>query len=153
CSLCKIGLTVVVFCGLAIAQSTSPQLNAPLQLFGGEPLQLASTPVHFAPQWVQLASLDPSPPPAPMPRITQIKALMKPQQMKALIKTQVNKAIDGKPYPSITEWHPLTPRQKFDVFLHSTYSPSTFLNAGIDVVADRVKGRNNPEYETGMMGW
>lgn len=83
-------------------------------------------------------------PQAPMPRMTQVKAL---------IKTQVNKAIDGKPYPSIGEWQPLTARQKFDVFLHSTYAPSTFLNAGIDVVADRVKGRRNPEYETGMMGW
>jgi hypothetical protein len=73
--------------------------------------------------------------------------------MKALIKTQMNKVIDGKAYPAVSEWKPLTARQKFDVFLHSTYSPTTFLNAGVDVVADRVKGRQNSEYETGMRGW
>src|SRR6185312_9688887 len=50
------------------------------------------------------------------------------QQMKNMIKLQVNRAIDGKPYPSIYEWKPLTARQKFDVFLHSTYSPRTFAN-------------------------
>ena len=131
-SFCKISLVFALFCGMAAAQ------NAPLELFGGESVQLAS-----------LAS----PPQAPMPRMMQIKALMNPQQMKALIKTQMNKAIDGKPYPTIQEWQPLTAREKFEVFLHSTYAPSTFLNAGVDVVADRVKGRNNPEYETGMMGW
>ena len=132
-----------MFCGVAAAQ------NAPLLLFGGEQVQLASG------ESLRLASLSAPPAPqSPMPRITQIKALMtNPQEMKALIKTQVNKAIDGKSYPSIQEWHPLTPREKFDVFLHSTYSPSTFLNAGVDVVADRVKGRNNPAYEAGMQGW
>src|SRR5262249_22560030 len=56
-------------------------------------------------------------------------------------------------YPTCNEWEPLTARQKFDFFLHSAYAPSTFLNAGVDVVADRVKGRQNPEYETGMLGW
>ncbi|HZD95069.1 MAG TPA: hypothetical protein VE133_12490, partial [Candidatus Sulfotelmatobacter sp.] len=59
----------------------------------------------------------------------------------------------GKHYPALTEWRPLTNREKFDFFLHSTYAPSTFANAAINVVADRVKGRQDPEYETGMRGW
>jgi hypothetical protein len=75
------------------------------------------------------------------------------QQMKNMIKLQVNRAIDGKPYPSIYEWKPLTARQKFDVFLHSTYSPRTFANAAIDQAADWAKGHHlNREYETGFRG-
>jgi hypothetical protein len=75
------------------------------------------------------------------------------QQMKYMVRQQVNRAIDGKPYPSITEWKPLTARQKFDVFLHSTYSPRTFANAAIDEAADRAKGHHlNREYETGFRG-
>jgi hypothetical protein len=75
------------------------------------------------------------------------------QHMKSMIKLQVNRAIDGKTYPSLTEWKPLTARQKFDVFLHSTYSPRTFANAAIDEAADRAKGRHlNREYETGFLG-
>jgi hypothetical protein len=123
-SLCKISLVVAVLCGIGAAQ------GAPPQLYAGEPVQLFSAIAV--------------PPEAPMPKIAQ---------MKALIKTQMNRAIDGKSYPSVLEWQPLTTRQKFDVFLHSTYAPSTFLNAGISVVADRVQGRRNPEYEIGMRGW
>jgi hypothetical protein len=123
-SLFKISLAVAGFCGMAAAQGLPPQL------FAGEPSQLISVAA--------------APPEAPIPRFAQ---------MKALIKTQINKAIDGKPYPAVQEWQPLTTREKFDVFLHSTYAPSTFLNAGISVVADRVQGKRNPEYETGMRGW
>lgn len=75
------------------------------------------------------------------------------QQMRNMIKLQVNRAIDGKAYPSVSEWQPLTARQKFDVFLHSTYAPRTFANAAIDEAADRAKGRHlNREYETGFRG-
>lgn len=75
------------------------------------------------------------------------------QQMKALIKLQFNRAIDGKRYLSLDEWKPLTTRQKFDVFLHSTYSPRTFANAAIDEAADRARGHHlNQEYETGIRG-
>jgi hypothetical protein len=75
------------------------------------------------------------------------------QHMKNMIKLQVNRAIDGKPYPSLNEWNPLTTRQKFDVFIHSTYSPRTFANAAIDEAADRAKGNHlNREYETGFRG-
>ena len=73
--------------------------------------------------------------------------------MKNLIKRQVVRAIDGKTYPSLYEWQPLTARQKFDVFLHSTYAPRTFANAAIDEAADRAKGRHlNREYERGFLG-
>lgn len=75
------------------------------------------------------------------------------QQMKFMVRQQVNRAIDGKPYPSLYEWQPLTARQKFDVFLHSTYSPRTFANAAIDEAADRARGHHlNREYETGFRG-
>ena len=75
------------------------------------------------------------------------------QTMKNMIKHEVVRAIDGKPYPTLREWQPLTPRQKFDVFLHSTYSPRTFANAAIDQAADRAKGNHlNREYETGFVG-
>ena len=77
----------------------------------------------------------------------------KMQQMKNLIKLQMNRAINGKAYPSINEWQPLTAREKFDVFLHSTYSPRTFANAAIDEAADRARGHHlNREYETGFRG-
>ena len=124
--LIKISLMAAVLSGVAGAQGTLPDISrsSDAQATG--------------------FSIAGAPPEAPMPRMAQ---------MKALFKTQMNRVIDGKPYPAVSEWKPLTARQKFDVFLHSTYSPTTFLNAGIDVVADRAKGRNNPEYETGMRGW
>lgn len=82
-----------------------------------------------------------------------LPAPTKIQQMKYMVRQQVNRAIDGKPYPSLTEWKPLTARQKFDVFLHSTYSPRTFANAAIDEAADRARGHHlNREYETGLRG-
>lgn len=121
--LIKISLVVTVFSGLAAAQGPP---RVPL----GEPAQ--ST--------VQTGT----PPNAPEPTIDKVKGL---------IKTQVQKAIDGKHYPAVAEWHPLTAQEKFNVFLHSTYAPTTFINAGVDVVADRVKGRDDPGYETGIRGW
>jgi hypothetical protein len=80
-------------------------------------------------------------------------ALARMQLMKNLIKRQATQAIDGKRYPTLEEWRPLTAREKFQVFLHSTYSPRTFANAAIDESVDRVKGtRLNREYETGVRG-
>ena len=65
----------------------------------------------------------------------------------------ITRAIDGKPYPSVQEWQPLTAKEKFQVFLHSTYSPRTFFNAALDEAGDRAKGRHlNREYETGALG-
>lgn len=68
-----------------------------------------------------------------------------------MVKKQVNKAIDGKPYPSLDNWRPLTTRQKFDVFLSHTYAPRTFAAAGIDSLKNTVMD-NNPEYERGFRG-
>jgi hypothetical protein len=122
--LLKSGLLAVLFCTMATAQGTPP---------GATEIQPS-----------QMAATIGTPPESPQPRL---------QQMKNLIKTQVRRAIDGKPYPAVKEWKPLTSREKFDVFLHSTYAPRTFANAAIDVVADRAKGRHDPEYETGLRGW
>jgi hypothetical protein len=72
-------------------------------------------------------------------------------KMTSLIKKQVNKAIDGKPYPELGNWHPLTTRQKFDVFLTHTYSPMTFAGAGVDAIEDTVMN-NNPQYQNGVKG-
>jgi hypothetical protein len=75
------------------------------------------------------------------------------QRMKGMIKKQINQAIDSNGYPNLIEWHPLTAKEKFQVFLHSTYSPQTFANAAIDETMDRVQGNHlNPAYERGMLG-
>jgi hypothetical protein len=78
---------------------------------------------------------------------------MRPQQVKALVKLQLKKAIDGRVYPDLENWRPLTTRQKFDVFVAHTYSPNTFLGAGIDAMKFSTIGHGNPEYEQGFMGF
>jgi hypothetical protein len=117
---------VVLLCSFAAAQGPPPD-------FAGQ-----------QPSTHSVAALVGTPPQAPVPRL---------EQMKNLIKTQVRRAIDGKPYPALQNWQPLTEREKFDYFLRSTYASRTFVNAGVDVIANRVKGHDrNPEYETGLMG-
>lgn len=80
-------------------------------------------------------------------------AFMRPQNVKALVKHQLKKAIDGKPYPLFQNWQPLTTRQKFEVFLVHTYSPNTFLGAGIDAMKFSTFRRANSEYEYGWRGF
>lgn len=80
-------------------------------------------------------------------------AFMRPQNVKALLKHQLKKAIDGKPYPLLQDWEPLTTRQKFHFFVAHTYSPNTFLGAGIDALKFSTLGKGNPEYERGIMGF
>src|ERR1044071_7779567 len=53
------------------------------------------------------------------------------QQMKSLIKQQVSHAVAGN-YPDLAEWKPLTAREKFHVFFHSTYLARTFATPAID---------------------
>ena len=126
-------LVLIVSCGFASAQAPPPDATESSSVTAIEPdsssslMALAQAPLLLQPTRVQ--------------------------QMKNMIKLQVNRAIDGKPYPSLNEWKPLTARQKFDVFVHSTYSPRTFANAAIDEAADRAKGNHlNREYETGARG-
>jgi hypothetical protein len=117
-------LVLFFSCALACAQAPPPDVSEPAP---NVVMYMAEAPLV-------------SPPPRLM-------------MMKNLIKRQVARAIDGKAYQSVTEWQPLSARQKFDVFLHSTYSPRTFANAAIDEAADRAKGRHlNREYETGARG-
>jgi len=78
---------------------------------------------------------------------------MRPQQVRALVKQQLKKAIDGKAYPSLQNWRPLTARQKFDVFVAHTYSSNTFLGAGIDALKFSTIRHRNLEYETSFMGF
>jgi hypothetical protein len=121
----KISLAVVLACGVAAAQES---------LMEGTVLVTPSSSLATA------GATPATPQPIGMGR------------MKLLIKQQVNKVIDGS-YPSVTEWQPLTKREKFNVFLHSTYSPWTFANAAIDQATDHVKGRQlSQEYETGFRG-
>jgi hypothetical protein len=121
----KISLVLIYTCALATAQA--PPLD-PTESSSSVTMALAEAPLLAPP-------------------VTRL------QQMKNLIKLQMNRAIDGKPYPSLTEWKPLTARQKFDVFLHSTYSPRTFANVAMDEALDRAKGQHlNREYERGLRG-
>jgi hypothetical protein len=90
---------------------------------------------------------EPAAEPAAVPEVARF------QRMKGLIKKQINQAIDSNGYPNLVEWRPLTAKEKFQVFLHSTYSPQTFANAAIDETMDRVQGNHlNPAYERGMLG-
>ena len=78
---------------------------------------------------------------------------MRPQNVRALVKHQLKKAIDGKPYPLLKNWEPLTTSQKFHFFAAHTYSPNTFLGAGIDALKFSTLRSGNPEYERGVMGF
>jgi hypothetical protein len=73
------------------------------------------------------------------------------QKIKALVKKRVNAAIMGKTCQDLSEWRPLTAREKFHVFLAHTYSPITFANAGIDSIKDKLTN-DDREYERGWMG-
>ena len=124
-NLMKISLAVVLACGVAAAQNSLMEGTALVS-----PSSSLTTTVSM--------------PAAPQP--------MGMGKMKLLIKKQVTQVINGS-YPSVSAWEPLTAREKFNVFLRSTYSPWTFANAAVDQVTDHVKGRQlSQEYETGFRG-
>jgi hypothetical protein len=77
-------------------------------------------------------------------------ALHQHDSMSAMIKKNIEHAID-KNCLSVNQWHPLTPRQKFQVFVHHTYAPSTFAGAAFDAGADRIEN-HNPAYAKGFAG-
>ncbi|HEX2328574.1 MAG TPA: hypothetical protein VHN74_07615 [Candidatus Angelobacter sp.] len=75
-------------------------------------------------------------------------------QMKALVKTQVNKAIMAPGCPNVENWRPLSTQEKFKVFLEHTYKPQTFASALVDTtVATLHPDAKAVEYETGVMGF
>lgn len=73
------------------------------------------------------------------------------QEMKKLVKREFNRAIMGNSFPEIDRWQPLSPKEKFHVFVEHTYSPRTFANAGIDAIKDKIQSDDH-EYETGPRG-
>lgn len=134
----------ILTCSLASAQAPLPDASGSSSSFTLAIAKAPSLDLNESSSTVTMAMAE-----APLlaPPVTRL------QQMKNMIKLQVNRAIDGKPYPSLVDWQPLTARQKFDVFLHSTYSPRTFFNVALDEAADRAKGKHlNREYETGFRG-
>jgi hypothetical protein len=74
------------------------------------------------------------------------------QHMKKLVKQEFNRTLVGSTFPPVDQWRPLSPKEKFHVFVAHTYSPRTFANAGIDALKDKM-GSDDREYETGSMGF
>lgn len=98
-------------------------------------------PSHPAPP--QIENEDTGTPPTP-PASTV-------QQMTTMIKEKVNQAIEGRNYPSLDQWQPLSTKEKFQLFLRRSYSPRTFESTGIDALKDTIRN-DNPEYERRFMG-
>lgn len=73
------------------------------------------------------------------------------QRITGMMKQEIKRAIDGRPYPSLQSWTPMTAREKFDRFLNHTYAGRTFLSAAINSTKDHIRSRNH-EYERGFMG-
>jgi hypothetical protein len=73
------------------------------------------------------------------------------QRIKGMMKQEIKRTIDGRPYPSLQNWTPMTPQEKFDRFLNHTYSGRTFASAGIDALKDDIRNSNH-EYERGFRG-
>ena len=119
-------------------------LGSVLAAAQGTPPMDAAQPTQAQPQANQ-AEEHGSPPKAP--------DSSKLHRMTLMIKKQINKAINGKSCPSLENWSPLTTREKFDVFLHRTYSPRTFAAAAIDTLKDSSINKRNPEYERSFMGF
>jgi hypothetical protein len=146
----RVAWTILILlsaCGLASAQGT-------VAATPGSSQQTPSQPIYYASSYSSSLSSMAVLPDAPEPTTELASPDMAPfQRMKGMIKHQINHAIDSNGYPDLVEWKPLTTKQKFQVFLHSTYSPQTFANAAIDETMDRVQGHHlNPAYERGMMG-
>lgn len=90
-----------------------------------------------------LRSVEGTPPIEPQPGYLK--------QFKKEMKKELEQAVVGKPYPSREQWTPLSPRQKFQVFLHTMYAPRTFAAAAADSIRYKIGG-DNPQYERGALG-
>src|SRR5689334_17582943 len=53
-------------------------------------------------------------------------------RLTGMVKSRIKQAINGRPYPLLQNWRPLTTREKLDVFLKHTYAGRTFASAAID---------------------
>jgi len=100
-----------------------------------------------------------SPPPAPEPRLPSTCPQGTPPreppppvigQVEEFVEQQMKKAV-YKEAPSLTKWKPLSPQEKFQVFLNYSYSPITFGSAGISTLED-IMTSYNARYETGVAG-
>ena len=118
-------LALFILCPFAFGQGTAPP--SPEQLEAVQLDQAAGTPPEFCPAG-------------------------KMEQVKTLVKAEVNKAVMGKPYPSVDNWRPLTASEKFHTFLVSTYRPQTFASALVDASANTLFP-DSKEYETGFRGF
>ena len=118
-------IIVLVFSALAVAQGTPPPA----------PMELAESPAPAT-------QVKGAPPAAPVTTFGH---------MKSFVKNKINRAIDGKPYPSLNNCQPLTTREKYDNFLIRIYSMGTFAGAGVDALKKDFRDRNR-EYEPGAMG-
>ena len=72
-------------------------------------------------------------------------------RLTGMMKSRIKQAIDGRSYPLLQNWRPLTTWEKFDVFLKHTYAGRTFASAAIDASKDKIKN-SNKEYERGFSG-
>src|SRR5690348_5397206 len=88
-------------------------------------------------------SVEGTPPLAPEPGTLK--------QIKKEVKKELERAVMGRTYPTQEEWTPLTPGQKFQVFVHHTYAPRTFAAAAVNSIADKIEG-DDPHYERGALG-
>lgn len=73
------------------------------------------------------------------------------QKARKMAEKELERAVIGPAYPSRGEWHPITAKQKFQYFVHSTYSPRTFAGAAVDAIRYKIGG-DNPHYEHGFLG-
>ena len=94
-----------------------------------------------------LRSVEGTPPLSP--ELGPLKQIQK--EVKQQVKKELEQAI-MRTYPTRDEWTPLTPTQKFQVFLHHTYAPRTFATAAVDSIAYKIEG-DNPHYERGALGF
>jgi hypothetical protein len=88
-------------------------------------------------------SVEGTPPLAPTPGTLK--------QIQKEVKKELGSAIMGETCPTREEWAPLTPAQKFQVFVHHTYAPQTFATAAVDSIAYKITG-DDPHYEHGFPG-
>jgi hypothetical protein len=121
---------------------------APWRVFGqGTPPAAVPGPDNHTGQYDVAAGTPPSAsseelPEAPTPRM---------QRVKTMVRKQVEKAINQS-CPPLQQWQPLSPEQKFRVFLRHTIAPRTFAGAAVDALSNKWLN-DNYEYARGFAGY